>query len=439
MQSGRPAASLGPMPMPRCSVGAGSSLLYYVGCLSCWALPLLGCAPVVRGPGDAETEVRESTGQPQAGDGAGPGPDSDRNDTGGVDLSSAEGGGVAQRDEAEGAAREPEASDDPADKPAPAPENIPEEELAAACAPGTMANTWVQTGELPRKRGELASAVYEGKIYVFGGVHDSTTGPVEVDRFDPADQRWTQVAEMPEARNHITAGAAVYGDEVWLVGGKVNGVEAKGVARVDVFNLKTLTFRAGPELPEPHWAGPVVVVGTRLHVLTGAVNRMTGTDHHFVLDLTDEAAGWSSAAPVPEARIHPGGVAYRGKIWVLGGALQHAPGGDTNTVQVYDPAADRWEPGGELPGPRSHHDWSTFVYRDRIWSVSGIDTAYRPPGQTAIYRFDGDAWETWDELPAKMVSAGARVVEDVLYVFGGSVNFVFEGTMRDTWAYCLLD
>lgn len=307
------------------------------------------------------------------------------------------------------------------------------------CVAGSVAEAWqLSDAMLINKRAEPGNVVFQGRIFVFGGVSDSTTGPAAVEVFDPQLSRWSQVATMPEPRNHLTAGHARYGDEVWIVGGRADGAESGGVTRVDVFDLVSHTFRRGPDLPEPHWGGPTVVVGDTLHVLTGAVSAKVSSTHHFVLDLRDEQAGFQLAAEVPEARVHAAAVPYEGKIWLIGGEYHHSHDGDTTTVQIYDPENDTWDVNGpELPVVRSHHEWSTFVHEGEIWIVSVPEGVNKTKTQLSVYRYDGQQWRQWIELPAKLVSPGARVVGDVLYVYGGGVDRVFSGTMRDTWTYCL--
>ncbi len=296
---------------------------------------------------------------------------------------------------------------------------------------------WVKRDNLNRKRGEHANAVVNGKLYVMGGIHNSKSGPGQVEVFDPAADAWTDISTLPSRRNHFTIGDAVYGDEIWVCGGKPDGQSYGGTKRVDVYNTRTNSWRRGPDLPENHWAGPTVIVGTKIHVLTGGVDNNNTTAHHFVLDLTNEAAGWTSAKAVPNPRVHAAGVALNGKIWLIGGELHHKHDGDTRTVQVYDPAADSWNLGyPQLPEARSHHEWATFTYRGKIWTVSGVDSSKSPRGQETIYRYDPDknTWERLYDLPGKLVSPGGKMINGNLHVFGGGVNDWFEGDMVTTWA-----
>lgn len=301
----------------------------------------------------------------------------------------------------------------------------------------TASAQWIQKADMNRMRGEHASVVYDGKIFVFSGIDNPTNGPDVIEVYDPVADTWTDMGTMSRHRNHVTAGASVNGDEVWICGGKTGKPNTTGTKWVDVYNLSTGTWRQGPDLPDVHWGGPAVIVGNELHVLDGAQSNTVTPGHLFVLDLTDEAAGWRTEPDVPQPRVHGAGVALNGKIYLVGGELKHTHNGDTTTVQIYDPATNTWSMGPDLPLPRSHVEWNTFVYEGKIWSVSGVDSSQTPRGQAEIFVLDprANAWSEFPTaLPEKLVSPGARVVGQTLYVFGGGVNTRFDGDMVTTWA-----
>jgi N-acetylneuraminic acid mutarotase len=303
----------------------------------------------------------------------------------------------------------------------------------------TNDSEWRVEEDMLQERGEHANAIVNGKLYVMGGIFKSNFGPSEVEVYDFNTEQWSVVSQLPVLKNHFTIGSSVYGDEIWVCGGKLNGStnSNSGSRSVHVYNTATNTWREGPDLPEDHWAGPSVIIGDKLHVLSGGIGKFTTTAHHFVLDLEDEDAGWDNLKAVPEPRVHAAGVAYGGKIWMIGGELSHAHDGDTKTVQVYDPATDTWALNvPQLPEARSHLEWSTYVYENRIYSVSGVNSANTPRGQETIYVYSDETgkWDRTFDLPGKLVSPGAKVYQDRMYVFGGGVNDWFEGDLVSVYS-----
>lgn len=305
------------------------------------------------------------------------------------------------------------------------------------CPDSLSATEWTRLADMRQRRGEHANAVVDGRIVMLGGIYDSRRGPPEVESFDPRANTWAESAMMPETRNHFTVGHAVHEGEIWICGGKPDGQGMGGVTRVDVLRVADSSWRRGPELPEGHWAGPCVVLNGQLHAISGGVTNAESTNHHFVLDLNDEGAGWTTAAPIPEARVHVAGVPFEGRIWVIGGEFHHRHDGDTTLVQIYDPGSDSWSVGPALPEARSHHEWATFAHAGSIWSVSGVDSSINPRGQATIYRYVNDAWTQEMDLPARLVSPGAKIVDGVLYVFGGGVDTWFDGDLVRTYARCV--
>ena len=296
---------------------------------------------------------------------------------------------------------------------------------------------WQRKSDMLRKRGEHANFVYGGKIYVLGGIHDHVYGPANIEVYDPATDKWENLGVWDRHRHHITAGSSLYGDEVWICGGKP-AKDDSWLKDVWVYNVAENSWRQGPELPEVHWGGAVVILDDKLHVMTGAQGRSQTTTHHFVLDLKHEKKLWEKASSVPAPRVHVAGVAFDGKIWLIGGEYHHRHDGDTVTVQVYDPATDMWDMSKpQLPMARSHHEWATFVHDRKIYCVSGVDSVNRSErGQSNIYVYDtaGDQWKELTPLPHKMCSPAAKIVGDKLYVFGGGGSDWFSGSMRETWA-----
>lgn len=300
---------------------------------------------------------------------------------------------------------------------------------------------WKDEPKLLGPRGEFGNVIVDDKLFIMGGIFNSKSGPASVEVYDFKTEKWTIVSTMPTHKNHFTIGYSVYGEEIWVVGGKLNGGGKKAVKQVDIYNYRTNNWRKGPDLPEALWGAPTVVIKDKIHIMGGSTaDNSTPISLHYVLDLTDEPAGWKRAADLPVPRIHLAAVPYNGKIWVIGGEVNHNHSGDTKTVQVYDPTTDSWELDyPELPEARSHSEWATFVHGGKIYSVSGVDSGKKPRGQETIYTYSctSGQWTQIFDLPIKLVSPGAKVYNDRLYVYGGGENDWFDGDLRSMYSYPL--
>ena len=69
----------------------------------------------------------------------------------------------------------------------------------------------------PFKRRALTAAVFDGKVYVIGGLSDAGGIAKTVDVFDPKTGDWTTGPEIPgEAMNGFTPASAVEGGRLYL-------------------------------------------------------------------------------------------------------------------------------------------------------------------------------------------------------------------------------
>lgn len=86
-------------------------------------------------------------------------------------------------------------------------------------------NGWVAAAPLPVATDHAGHAVFDGKIYVFGGEHDHGRGYFQHSAtysFDPATGKWTQLADMPTASSHFEGNVTIANGEIWVLGGQVD-------------------------------------------------------------------------------------------------------------------------------------------------------------------------------------------------------------------------
>jgi hypothetical protein len=130
-------------------------------------------------------------------------------------------------------------------------------------------DTWRDDGApIPTPREHVAGAVHAGELLVFGGRRCSLdTNVATVEAYDPRDDAWRSLPDMPTARGGLAA--AVLNGVAYVSGGE----EARGA--FDAF--EALDLESGewsdpppPPLPTPRHGHPSVAVDGRVHVLAGA-------------------------------------------------------------------------------------------------------------------------------------------------------------------------
>ena len=130
-----------------------------------------------------------------------------------------------------------------------------------------------------------------------------------------------------------------------------------------------------------------------------------------------------TAAELPVPRTEVSGVAWRGRLLVLGGLT--ADGGGSDLVHLYDPERDRWEPGPRLP-VRLHHA-GLGVLGDRVWVVGGYTNgpgeAWRPVADAHSLGPADAGWRPEAPLPAGPRGALAvAATGDALVAVGGEAG-----------------
>ncbi len=118
---------------------------------------------------------------------------------------------------------------------------------------------WTIKSSMPEAK-QTSGRIVDGKIYAFGGYNGSASK--RIDRYDIQTDTWTFIGEMPVA---ISAhGTAVFGKHIWLVGSYDN---LKSLA---VFNTETYEFtQLKSNMTDRRHAG-TIAIGDSLFVLGGA-------------------------------------------------------------------------------------------------------------------------------------------------------------------------
>jgi N-acetylneuraminic acid mutarotase len=288
----------------------------------------------------------------------------------------------------------------------------------------------------PQGRAEALTATWNNRLYVFGGFGKNPatgkeTGPVaRSDYYDPANNAWTQVRDLPQLITH--AGVAEDANSVYFVAGYVGtGTgynQVFGSNKVWRYDFAANAYTALPNLPRALSGGGAALLGRKLHYFGGYELAGRGDSTvHLVLDLDNPTAGWQTAAAMVNTRSHMGVAVVGGQIYAIGGQTGYDANLTTrNTVQVYDPATDAWSTKAGMPSPVSHIHSATFVMGDRIL-VMGGESAHESPARTVYaYTPATNAWQSLTLLPAARFSGVATAIN-------GKIYFTTGGLQTTTW------
>ena len=187
-------------------------------------------------------------------------------------------------------------------------------------------DAWRTGDEIPadRRRGSGGVVVYKDKFYMVTGILDGHwTGNVTwFDEYDPKTGKWTKLADSPIARDHVRAG--LVGDKLYLIAGvQSNTMEKKGlagvVASVDVFDFKTKQWSTAPaKLPTLRAGNTIVTIKDDVFVIAGESARQKMA-HNEVEVYNVKTGTFRTLPPIVEGRHAAGAVFYKGKIYTVAG------------------------------------------------------------------------------------------------------------------------
>lgn len=239
----------------------------------------------------------------------------------------------------------------------------------------------------------------------------------------PVGWSTVQVAEAPTPR-HETAMVAI-GGKAYLMGGR-------GIKPVEEFDPAARTWRKlGPTPLEMHHFQPVAY-GGRVFVMTAMTGKYPKETPLETLYVYDPAADrWERGSEIPAGRRRGGAgtAVYRGKIYVACGIIDGHTSGTVAWFDEFDPRTGEWRQLPDAPHARDH--FSAVVSDDRLYLIGGRNTSYHEPGNfTAffgrvvpavdVYDFATQRWSTLaGRLPIGTAAGGLSAMDRSIYYFGG--------------------
>jgi N-acetylneuraminic acid mutarotase len=192
-----------------------------------------------------------------------------------------------------------------------------------------------------------AVVAHDGKLYVFGGSTAPFSGAVaKAAVYDPAQDSWTMLADMPTARGGATA--QWFENEIYVIGGMNNGGES--VTTVEKYNPAGNTWSAAPVLQTARDNPGSAVLNGVLYVFGGRT-RSGGIDVQPRLSSVERftpATGWTYGTAMPTGRRAMNVVVYDGMALVIGG--ERTPSGGTYVAnEAFNPATGEWQLLTDMP------------------------------------------------------------------------------------------
>lgn len=172
------------------------------------------------------------------------------------------------------------------------------------------------------------------------------------------------------------------------------------------------------EMPEPRTGIETVSVGKNIFVIGGiSEENPGGTGQVLVYDT--ENFSWGAIKPIPEKLHHTSAVTYNGDIYIFGGYRGGYPEGEPlNSVWKFNVRQNRWEALLTLPTPRGA--LSSAVINDRIYVVGGSQNQKNGAmPHIEVYNPKKDKWDRLRDMPTPREQHALVSMNGKLHAIGG--------------------
>ncbi|CAM4628466.1 unnamed protein product [Lepidochelys olivacea] len=265
---------------------------------------------------------------------------------------------------------------------------------------------WRRLGQFPDgPRFRHAAAVLDNALYVLGGKHyygvrDTLATAF---RYDPAQDSWQRLADMPSARSSFPAVGVAR--RIYALGG--SSEDTYCTDGVQCYDPPADTWRPCSPLPAP-------LCGHAACTLDGSIYVSGGCDD------SNEGRAWllrlgpggppAQLAPMMEERAGHIMEALGGRLYVAGGLCWH-DGGSTDQLacEVYSPSTDAWV--RLSPLPQAHVGGASAVLQGELYVLGGYSQeTYRDNHLVHAYQPGRGRWVTLGTLPQACADLRACVL-----------------------------
>lgn len=290
---------------------------------------------------------------------------------------------------------------------------------AAECA-------WSSRAPTPIPFSQHSAAVYNGKIYVFGG--SGTNGVSSLVYFyDPETNEWSQVSSMPLGVRSATA--SISGNKIYIIGGFAGYDVINGYFRneVQIYDPENDTWSFGTSMPSFRYAHTSTVVGNSIYVIgghgaadggpwTGPGTIYQSSDRTEIYDtLTDS---WSAGQAAPMTVSSSTACEIGGTIYMIGGYEEYF---NYTDVLAYDSYTDTWSRVSPIMENQSGHSCLSLGDSIVIFGGKTGDASVNNALESIeTYTSTQDTWSKSDlYLPTARYWHTTSLLDNKAYFIGG--------------------
>lgn len=299
--------------------------------------------------------------------------------------------------------------------------------------------------QLPQAVQEIYPAVYQGKIWVAGGISShlpQSQGQMtdQVQFWSPGMQQWQKSVPLPEGRHHTYLQAVTLktgNEKLFAFGGFINSDtnnseqgQWKNTADVLLLDIKNGHWKKVAQMPAPLSETVAAVIDGKIHLAGGRSSKenknsqwqhSTDVNWHWVFDpVTYEV---TQAAPLPSARNSAATVQLKNRWIVIGGRT--VGGKNLTEVLEYDAKQNRWINLPAMPEGRAGHAAAVLGNHIQIFGGEHDTSIYTP-----VLQFDlrKNQWQTIGNWQTARHGLGAVNLDGKIWLIGGATDAGLKNT-----------
>jgi N-acetylneuraminic acid mutarotase len=239
------------------------------------------------------------------------------------------------------------------------------------------------------------------KLYVIGGFRENLTITSRVDVLDFTTGKWTSLASLPSGAARTHGGVATDGKFIYLVAGQPGEGYSTGTNKAFKYDIAKNQWSSFVSLPSTRFAGTMFYIGGKLHFVGGtSSDRATPQDVHWVIDPNAANPTWTRASSMPKAQDHIAHAIIGDDVYIVGGEHGHASIEDPHAATYvqhrylfkYDHKTDTWTRLADMPKAASHFEGAIQVINGKIVVFGGKAGNEDQTGTVQVYDPATDKW-----------------------------------------------
>jgi hypothetical protein len=245
--------------------------------------------------------------------------------------------------------------------------------------------------------------VFRNSVFVVGGDNKGAFEAYEI-----SSAKWRMLSPLPAPKSF--AGAAILDSFLYVIGGiDTLGNYSPEVQKYNI--LKNKWTRCNP-LKSPRSRFALVNLNGKLYAIGGLAggNDRTAENSDLVEVYTPAADKWSTGPALLTPRHGLSAVNFGNKILAMGG---YTNSGKVPNVEEFDPITQKWTVRSPMPTPRGF--FGLAATKDFVYAIAGrLQNA-------PVERYDpeADLWRTLDPLHNPRNRFGMAAKDNKIYLIGG--------------------